>query len=112
MVHTLEVGFERHHIYMKTMEYLLINGYVENEKEEEGDESMDDKIEVDTVDLDIGLVSPQTCGYNILILVCGVGCIVCVGAVGWYHKLDHLVLVELGYVVAEGEDGDGYDVEE
>ena len=66
---------------MKTMQYLLINRYVENKKEEEGDESMDDKIEVDTVDLDIGLVRPQTCGYNILVRVRGVGCIVWAGAV-------------------------------
>ena len=56
--------------------YLLVYGDVEDEKEEEGDESMDDKVEVDAVDLDIGLVSPKTCGNNIPVegVVGGVVC--------------------------------------
>ena len=49
------------------MTYLIINGNVDDNEEKEGNESMDDQIKIDAVDLDIVRVGSETGGDNLLI---------------------------------------------
>jgi hypothetical protein len=46
---------------------LFVDGDIEDDEEEEGDESMDHQIEVDAVDLDIGRVGSHLCWQNLFI---------------------------------------------
>ena len=81
-----------------TVPDLFIDGDIEDDEEEEGDESMDHQIEVDAVDLDIGRVGSHLCWQNLFIENAGITA-QCANICVKY--LDYLMLKELRNVVAE-----------